>query len=309
MTEPRAMKLLFVGGRPAGRRQIPDRLASAGYQVTIADDPRAALSLLRNQPDSFDGVVFRVSRDVSAGLSFLATVKSDPAIWNTPVIMQTGRDLEDEQTALIEQGAHFCIHQGIDDDMLRSVVRTSVIDGRRTNRIREEVRERTSGIGRILAATFEIQTLDESRKLATMLSLPCPDPQSTAIGLSELMTNAIEHGNLGITYDEKSRLLESSSWMQEIERRLALPENRSKSVIIEFEERDDAFLFRIKDQGTGFDPKPFMEVDKTRSGHPHGRGIAMATRYCFDRVEYVGRGNEVIATISSQARKPSGTGE
>ncbi len=44
------------------------------------------------------------------------------------------------------------------------------------------------------------------------------------MGLSELLVNAIEHGNLEIGYDEKSRLLQSEGWQGEIDRRLALPE-------------------------------------------------------------------------------------
>jgi hypothetical protein len=37
--------------------------------------------------------------------------------------------------------------------------------------------------------------------------------------------NAVEHGNLGISYVDKGKLIENDTWRMEIERRLSLPEN------------------------------------------------------------------------------------
>ncbi len=295
-----ATRILIVREPSAVELGTSDRLVSIGYGVTVAEGADSALALLRDDPDAFDIVISEVSHDASVGLDFLGWLKSDPQVWNKPVIMLTGGEPDKDHTALLNAGAHFCLNHGVDDEKLRSAVSASVIDGKHTNRIREEVRDWTSGIGRIVAGTFEIRTLDQARKLSTMLSLACPDPQSAAIGLSELMTNAIEHGNLGITYDEKCRLLESNSWFREIDRRLARPENQGKTVTIEFESTDDEFRFRIIDQGPGFDPEPYMEIDPARTVHAHGRGISMAAQFCFDRVDYVGRGNEVVATVSSR---------
>ena len=42
----------------------------------------------------------------------------------------------------------------------------------------------------------------------------------------ELMLNAVEHGLLGITYDEKGELRQRAGFRAEVSRRLALPENR-----------------------------------------------------------------------------------
>jgi hypothetical protein len=35
----------------------------------------------------------------------------------------------------------------------------------------------------------------------------CPDPESVQIALSELMLNAIEHGNLGLGFARKGQLM------------------------------------------------------------------------------------------------------
>jgi hypothetical protein len=55
-----------------------------------------------------------------------------------------------------------------------------------------------------------------------------PEPRSAVYGLNELLINAVEHGNLGITYDEKIKLVVEGRLESEIERRLALPQNQAK---------------------------------------------------------------------------------
>ena len=55
----------------------------------------------------------------------------------------------------------------------------------------------------------------------------CPDPEAVIIGLTELLVNAVEHGNLGITYEDKTALNAAGTWDTEVRRRLALPENAS----------------------------------------------------------------------------------
>ena len=106
----------------------------------------------------------------------------------------------------------------------------------------------------------------------------------------------MEHGNLGVTYDEKSKLMQENLWPREIERRLSLPENRDKFVEVFFESRDDEISIRIRDQGRGFDWEPFLEIDPDRAFDSHGRGIAMARILSFHTLEYVGCGNEVRVT-------------
>jgi hypothetical protein len=54
---------------------------------------------------------------------------------------------------------------------------------------------------------------------------------------------------------------------------------------------------RIRDQGQGFDWTPYLDFDPERAFDPHGRGIAMARLSSFDDLEYLGDGNEVLATV------------
>ena len=115
------------------------------------------------------------------------------------------------------------------------------------------------------------------------------------------MINAVEHGNLGITYAEKTELVLGGRWHAEVDRRLALPENAPKKVEVHFSRRPAAFEVTIRDQGKGFDFSRYLDFDPRRLFDPHGRGIAMARADCFDSVEYQAPGNVVRVRIDVPA--------
>jgi hypothetical protein len=155
-------------------------------------------------------------------------------------------------------------------------------------------------------AEFEFRTHDEAQVLAGTLAGLCPEPATVALGLTELMMNAIEHGNLGISYGQKKVWLQTEIWLAELEKRRALPEYQDRAVIAEVRCSDSEVVFRITDQGGGFDWSSYLTFDPARACDPNGRGIAMACQVSFSRVEYQGRGNCVVATVN---RRHAGSGE
>jgi hypothetical protein len=52
-------------------------------------------------------------------------------------------------------------------------------------------------------AVFSFSTLEEAEDLALLLADLSMNPGRTATGYSELLINAVEHGNLGISYAKK----------------------------------------------------------------------------------------------------------
>ncbi len=58
------------------------------------------------------------------------------------------------------------------------------------------------------------------------------------------------------------------------------------------EKNDRTLKLSIKDDGEGFDWEPFMQLNPERVYKANGRGIYLAGLE-FDRIEYIGRGNEV----------------
>lgn len=120
-------------------------------------------------------------------------------------------------------------------------------------------------------------------------------------GISELLINAVEHGNLGIQYAEKTALLHAGRWLSEVELRQASPDYNHKQVSVHMQRHADHMILQIDDEGDGFDWKKYMEFNAERASDPHGRGIAMANMLSFDKLAYQGKGNSVICTVNLPA--------
>jgi hypothetical protein len=145
------------------------------------------------------------------------------------------------------------------------------------------------------ASCFTFRTMEEAYQLSGLLAKHFPDPAAAHHGLCELLTNAIEHGNLGIGFEEKTQLMRSGRWTEEIARRLASARwsGRVAEAVLETE-RDEVAVI-IRDEGYGFHWEPFLILAPERVQLPNGRGIATARLFAFDRLEYRHGGCEVRA--------------
>jgi anti-sigma regulatory factor (Ser/Thr protein kinase) len=145
--------------------------------------------------------------------------------------------------------------------------------------------------------TFYCRTMTEARNLAQGLALVYPDPQRAAYGLQELLYNAVEHGNLGISYAEKKRLLIDGQLVQTIDERLADPVLGSRRVTARLVRQSGWLSLTIEDQGEGFDWSSYVDLDPERSTDPNGRGIALTRMTSFDSLDYEGSGNRVVVKM------------
>ncbi|CAG0995009.1 partial serine/threonine-protein kinase RsbW, partial [Rhodocyclaceae bacterium] len=109
----------------------------------------------------------------------------------------------------------------------------------------------------------------------------------------------VEHGNLGISYAEKSRLKREDGWEAEVKRRLGLPEYASRVARVHMAKTAEGLAFTIRDEGAGFDWQRYLDFDPERAFDPNGRGIAMARMMSFSRIEYHDNGNEVMAVVAT----------
>jgi CheY-like chemotaxis protein len=290
-------RVLVVDDQAIDRKLLTLHLRPEGYAVETATDGVDAWEILSGNPDRFDVVLLDRSMPRMNGMELLARIKADERLRTLPVIMQTALTRREEILEGIRAGAYYYLTKPYDPEMLRSVVRTAIEDCRRYRELQAEVRKGNDTLRLMREAVFTFQTVDQAHDLGMLLANTCPNPTATVVGLTELLVNAIEHGNLGITYEDKTRLSSAADWTREVERRLALPENASKQAVVSFERTDDCVRFLIRDQGPGFDWQRYLHVDPQRAFDTHGRGIAMANRLSFSQLEYRGCGNEVVGTI------------
>lgn len=125
--------------------------------------------------------------------------------------------------------------------------------------------------------------------------LPAADVNSIRVCFREILINAIEHGNLAIDFDEKTRAMLSGDYMNFLRSRMRKEEFRKKKVFVDFLVDGAQLALRITDEGEGFDFNEYLRRTANRGEMEtleHGRGISM-TQGVFDQVIYNRKGNQV----------------
>ncbi|MBP7585369.1 MAG: ATP-binding protein [Spirochaetes bacterium] len=116
------------------------------------------------------------------------------------------------------------------------------------------------------------------------------------IALFEILINAIEHGNLAISFDEKTEAVQKGNYIEFLSKRQNDPNFAGKGVKIEYSVNAERVVYIVTDEGSGFDHYKAVEDDSSNANAQflaHGRGITM-TKNIFDRVKYNERGNQVM---------------
>jgi DNA-binding response OmpR family regulator len=291
------MNILVVDDDPGIRTQLEAFLKSAGFSPVMADDGSKAWTLLEKEPEKYSTVLLDRMMPNMDGMEVLRRIKTHEKLRNIPVIMQTAKIAKKEILEGLEAGAHYYLTKPFDKDTVLAIVRTATNDSNKYNSIRNELKQTVGTLSLMSFGHFSFRTNDEATSLATLLAHATPNPEDVVHGLKELLLNAIEHGNLGITYEEKSELIENGKLDAEINFRLTLPEHKGKTATLEFSKTDSEIRFFIKDKGDGFDWEQYMTIKPERAFDNHGRGIAMANQVSFSRIEYKGKGNEVVAVV------------
>ena len=125
---------------------------------------------------------------------------------------QTAAAAQHEVEEGIKAGVFYYLTKPYKREMLMGIVRSAILHGESLHAMSAQLVKNISVLGLMKHGTFQFRTLEEANILATFIAQCCPVPTSASLGLSELMVNAIEHGNLGITYAEKSSLVKGGTW-------------------------------------------------------------------------------------------------
>lgn len=277
--------------------EILSKYLNSTYKTTTVEDVDIAWKILEQSPSSFDAILLDRMMQKMHDLKILEKIKYHPILQYCPVIFQTSKTSVSNSPEGINAGAYYYLSKPFDKEVLLSVVKTAVNDHTHTLEIQRNLEQNNLSIGMLTSADFEFKTLQQARSIASFISNACPEPSNVIMGLTELMINAIEHGNLGITYDEKSILNTNGTWAAEVSRRLQLVKNKSKTARIVFHHHTDHIEITIIDEGKGFDWKSYMDFSPSRAMDNHGRGIAIANNLSFSSIEYLKNGNTVCARL------------
>lgn len=152
--------------------------------------------------------------------------------------------------------------------------------------------------GAACARTF--RTLAEAAAIAREAAAACADPLRIEWALLELLTNAIEHGVLGIGHNEKCALLLAGRFEAECALRLASSASGLDGVAhFAAELRDGRWHFEVRDSGGGFEPAPWLAASVAETAKPAGRGILLARQLGLADLAYTEGGRCVRCSASA----------
>ncbi|MBP7461262.1 MAG: ATP-binding protein [Candidatus Delongbacteria bacterium] len=131
------------------------------------------------------------------------------------------------------------------------------------------------------------------RQMTINLPKICKSPKKIELALYEIIVNAIEHGNLAISGDEKKTSIQNNSYYDLLKDRKNDPRFRERKVVVETALTHEHVEYVIQDDGQGFDWRGLLNSHETMDIlNEHGRGILMV-KNIFDYFEYNEKGNIV----------------
>ncbi|MBF0430310.1 MAG: ATP-binding protein [Fibrobacteria bacterium] len=125
------------------------------------------------------------------------------------------------------------------------------------------------------------------------------------LGLNEIINNAIEHGNLGISYEEKRNALKHAAFFKLAWERANREPFKSRVVTIKTKVFPSICKveYVVMDEGNGFNWKKLPDPkNKINVLNRNGRGIMIA-KYIFDEVHFNEKGNKATLIYYTHKKK------
>jgi DNA-binding response OmpR family regulator len=293
-TKQRRTRILLVDDEPLVREELGALLADEGYEVITAGDGEEGISLFRKEAP--DLVITDVRMPRRDGLSLAMIIKQeDPSV---PVTVITGHGTEAMAIEALRAGVTDFIKKPVRlDDLIAALSRM------------EAARVPASlGAGELPAAvelvshlwTYRLKNdreaippfVDGLLRRSTV-GLDRMQALELSLALRELVLNAVEHGNLELTYEEKTRALENGTLDALLAERAAKQPYCDRTVMVLVERHERRLSITVRDQGRGFDWKKLPDPnDPMNLLAAHGRGVLLA-RLSVDALHYSEKGDEV----------------
>jgi CheY-like chemotaxis protein/anti-sigma regulatory factor (Ser/Thr protein kinase) len=294
-------RVLIADDQDALRALLSRLLEREGFEPVEAADGLQAVELFRSRSPLV--VVSDVMMPRMDGLALLTEVKAIDR--GAVVILMTGQGNEDMVLRALRGGATNFFKKPFD-------VRELIQEIRRVVDFRLEAARATLYSPYLVAEEklFVIPRADSAFFPIVnqmTLQLPCIVPEeeilNLKIGIEEMITNALEHGNLGISFAEKHRAIADGTLAELLEERGRASDEAGRAVRVRSKISPELFEVTVQDDGSGFDWRSLPAVAPETLMAYNGRGIFL-TKIYYDEVTYNERGTAV--TLRKRARRRAG---
>lgn len=292
MNPPR--RVLLIDDEALVRDELGGLLEDEGYELSTASDGEAGLARFRSEAP--DMVITDVRMPRRDGLSVAMTIRQEAP--TTPVTVITGHGNESMVLEALRAGVTDFIKKPVRfEDLAIALERMEAALRLARTQVAElppsaSILERTwvYRLGNDLTAVPLFVDALLRQADATV------DPRSASelsVALRELLINAIEHGNLELTYEEKSHALETGNLARLIEERQGQSNLAKRETTVWVKRGEKSLSVRIRDEGSGFDWRSLPDpTDPMYLLAEHGRGVLLA-RLAVDELTFNDAGNEV----------------
>jgi DNA-binding response OmpR family regulator len=278
---------------------ISQTLIPEGYDILKANDGIQAQEILKIPNQNIASVILDWNMPRMDGIELLKWIRQQDHLEAVQVIMQTANDNPEYIREGIEAGAFYYLIKPCKREMLLSTIKSAVTDYLHQVQLLKKLHDSENSFRLLEEGIFKFKTISEGEFLATRIANVSSSPED-AMYVSELFANAVEHGNLGISYDEKTRLIDAGTLQEEVNKRLASPEYIDRYVKVSIKNNFEEIEVFIEDQGMGFNYDKYLNFDDKRIFDNHGRGIAICNSYL--KLQYLEKGNKVLVKLPGKSQ-------
>jgi CheY-like chemotaxis protein/anti-sigma regulatory factor (Ser/Thr protein kinase) len=283
-------RVLVVDDQEALRSLLARLLEREGFDPVQAEDGARAVELYRSESPLV--VVSDIMMPRMDGLALLNEIRRIDR--NATVILMTGQGNEDVLLKALRGGASNFFKKPFNVRELIEEIRKVVdfrLEAARSSLFSPLLVEETKRFVMPRADSPFFPIINQ-----ITLQLPCllppEDILNLKIGIEEVITNAIEHGNLGISFEDKNKAIQEGRLAELIADKGRESDAAGRMVRITSRLTSEVFEIQIRDDGRGFDWRTLPAVEPENLLAFNGRGIFL-TKIYFDEVTYNDAGNEV----------------
>ena len=299
----KSISVLFVDDEEDIRYGFVDRFEDQFTLFTAANGMIALDVLKQNQ--TIHVVVTDIKMPVMSGLELVWAAKS--VVPDIGFIVVSGHADSDDVIEALRVGARNFLRKPYSFDELEESI---IKEARQYKAFREERlrQEKETAVDHFISSIDNVTyTLPNELEWVNHLAFRivrdivsigiCSNDErlNVALGLIEIINNAIEHGNLGLTGEEKVALKSDGEgvYWEDLRRRAAMAPYNERKVTISVTVNSERACFTVTDDGDGFDTLTLPDpTDPANLFAPSGRGIMLARTF-LDDVSYNDKGNQV----------------
>ena len=295
MRQDPSCTVLVIDTCPETHARILEHVQGRGFSIVAARDPSAAMATIDLAAP--DIVITDLFLPDGGGLSLAKELRrrNEPC----PVIVMAQNAPEQAVVHALRAGAVDYLHKPLMEEELAHALQRARhllpgdladIPGVRRSEYRLTMESDPAHLPRIISWLLK----------TTASSLPEAQRLHLRGSLHELLLNAVEHGNLEMSYQRKQKALMRGQYEALLRQQLGQPHLRNRHVTIHvlYEKGAGSLTYRITDEGKGFNWQNLLNRSQHVCGSEdtNGRGIFLARSF-FPGLHYNEQGNEVTITV------------